>query len=104
MTVPASSLSKKQLSNYLPQGMSPHLLPCLNTQKRAILRALHHDTPKALHDDEDDESDEDETSTNEIAFQQLADVLTGTVTRGEGNVCLLGPRGSGKTSVRANAL
>jgi origin recognition complex subunit 4 len=108
ITFPASSPSKKRFSSkqtHLPQEMSPHLHPCLNAQKRAILRALHHDIPKALHDDDDDESEEDETSTNEIAFQQLTDVLTGTVTRGEGNSCLLlGPRGSGKTSVRASAL
>jgi hypothetical protein len=38
--------------------------------------------------------------TNIAAFQQLKDLLVGTVSRGEGNSCfVLGPRGSGKTTV-----
>jgi origin recognition complex subunit 4 len=48
-----------------------------------------------------DEEGDDSLQTNTIASQQLSDLLTGTVTRGEGNSCLvLGPRGSGKTRVR----
>ena len=49
----------------------------------------------------DTEGDHDETpSTNELAYDDLCDLLTGSVVRGEGNSCLLiGPRGSGKTRV-----
>lgn len=49
----------------------------------------------------DTEGDQDETpSTNELAYDDLCDLLTGSVVRGEGNSCLLvGPRGSGKTRV-----
>ena len=49
----------------------------------------------------DAEEDQDETpSTNELAYDDLCDLLTGSVARGEGNSCLLiGPRGSGKTRV-----
>jgi hypothetical protein len=108
ITLPASSPSKKRTSckqTHLPQEIPTRLYPCLNAQKRAILRALHHNAPKTLYGEEDEESEGDETATNETAFQQLTDVLTGTVTRGEGNSCLLlGPRGSGKTSVRESAL
>ncbi|KAF8238705.1 hypothetical protein L208DRAFT_1429666 [Tricholoma matsutake] len=100
--LPASSPSKMRLTynpTELPQEIPPHLHSCLDVQKRAILRALHHNAPKALYGNEYEES-EDEAATNEIAFQQLMNVLTGTVNRGEGNSCLiLGPRGSGKTSL-----
>ena len=106
--LPASSPSKNQLSCkqiHLPQEIPPHLHPCLVAQKKAILRALHHGAHMAFHGDEDEENEEDETATNEVAFQQVTDLLIGTVTRGEGNSCLLlGPRGSGKTSVRVRAL
>ena len=49
----------------------------------------------------DTEADQDETpSTNELAYDDLCDLLTGSAVRGEGNSCLLiGPRGSGKTRV-----
>ena len=49
----------------------------------------------------DTEGDQDETpSTNELAYDDLCDLLAGSVVRGEGNSCLLvGPRGSGKTRV-----
>ncbi|KAJ7228601.1 origin recognition complex subunit 4 C-terminus-domain-containing protein [Mycena pura] len=63
----------------------------LNAQKREILRATQN--PPNLVDDDDD-------STNRITSKQLIDLLRGTVVRGEGNSCLLlGPRGSGKTSI-----
>ena len=50
----------------------------------------------------DMEGDQGETPpANELAFDDLCDLLTGSVVRGEGNSCLLiGPRGSGKTRVR----
>jgi hypothetical protein len=107
-TIPlaASSPSKRRLSHeqtYPPQGLSSHLHPCFNGQKRAILRALHQPLVKSFWCDEDEESEDDELATNEIAFQQLTEVLNGTLTRGEGNSCLLlGPRGSGKTTVRVS--
>ena len=38
---------------------------------------------------------------NDLAYDDLCDLLTGSIVRGEGNSCLLiGPRGSGKTRVR----
>jgi len=72
-----------------------HYHPCLQAQKRAIMAALRN--PPEL----DTEGDQDETpSTNELAYDDLCDLLTGSVVRGEGNSCLLiGPRGSGKTRV-----
>ena len=70
---------------------------CLTLQKRQSLRALHHIAASEI--DEQENSDEAQTA-NQIVFQQLCDLVEGTVIRGEGNSCLLlGPRGSGKTSV-----
>ncbi|KAH6915790.1 origin recognition complex subunit 4 [Coprinopsis sp. MPI-PUGE-AT-0042] len=70
-----------------------HLVPCLNAQKRAVLRALQ--KPPVIPA----EADEPELD-NEVAYQQLKGLLDGTVKRNEGNSCLmLGPRGSGKTRV-----
>ncbi|KIM46155.1 hypothetical protein M413DRAFT_16890 [Hebeloma cylindrosporum] len=62
----------------------------LNLYKQAILRNLHSpDTrPSSLS----------QSSVNDIASKQLSDLINGTVTRAEGNSCLLlGPRGSGKS-------
>ena len=72
-----------------------HYHPCLQAQKRAIMAALRN--PPEL----DAEDDQDETpSTNELAYDDLCDLFTGGVARGEGNSCvLIGPRGSGKTRV-----
>src|ERR1700722_9972527 len=79
----------------LPRKLPEHLHSCLYAQKRAILRALQ--DPQGFRADEDTD---DDVPTNDIAFQQLCELLNGTVTRGEGNSCLLiGPRGSGKTRV-----
>ncbi|KAF8897561.1 origin recognition complex subunit 4 C-terminus-domain-containing protein [Infundibulicybe gibba] len=65
---------------------------CFNKQKRAILRMLQK-PPNLVYEDEDDQP-----PTNDVAIEQLAHLLEGTVLRGEGNSCLvLGPRGSGKT-------
>jgi origin recognition complex subunit 4 len=51
----------------------------------------------------EEQEEEDGPLTNTVASQQLSDLLIGTVTRGEGNSCLLlGPRGSGKTRVRSD--
>lgn len=49
----------------------------------------------------DPEGDLDKTpSSNELAYDDLRDLLTGSVVRGEGNSCfLMGPRGSGKSRV-----
>ena len=72
-----------------------HYHPCLQAQKRAIMAALNN--PPEL----DPEGDQDKTpSSNELAYDDLRDLLTGSVVRGEGNSCLLmGPRGSGKSRV-----
>ncbi|KIJ20046.1 hypothetical protein PAXINDRAFT_107733 [Paxillus involutus ATCC 200175] len=79
----------------LPKALPPHLAPCLRSQKRSILGALHSCSVSS-----EDSSDAGEPSTNATAYTQLQDLLTGTVIRGEGNSCLLlGPRGSGKTTL-----
>ncbi|KAK7695834.1 hypothetical protein QCA50_000472 [Cerrena zonata] len=71
------------------------LHPCLRAQKTAILKALHK-TPPLI----EQEDDEDETSANALAYEQLTELLKGTVLRGEGNSCILtGPPGSGKTQM-----
>lgn len=80
----------------LPSVLSSHLVPCLRLQKRAILGALQSESLSL-----EDIDDPDHSSTNSTAYTQLHELLHGTTTRGEGNSCLLlGPRGSGKTSVR----
>ncbi|EGO27556.1 hypothetical protein SERLADRAFT_367118 [Serpula lacrymans var. lacrymans S7.9] len=77
----------------IPTSIPAHLYPCLNVQKRALLSSLRNYHPAC------DPQDDDGPATNAIAYTQLQDLLTGTITRGEGNSCLLlGPRGSGKTS------
>ncbi|KAF4602009.1 hypothetical protein EYR40_005210 [Pleurotus pulmonarius] len=94
---PLPSPKKNQMRS---TGVAPsntrHVGPCLNMQKRAVLRAL-----QSLPDARADEGDEDEEQPrNEIVMQQLDDLLKATVTRGEGNSCLLlGPRGSGKSRI-----
>ncbi|KAF8450267.1 origin recognition complex subunit 4 C-terminus-domain-containing protein [Boletus edulis BED1] len=78
----------------LPGVLPAHLVPCLRLQKRAILGALKSSQSSEVIDDEDP------LSTNSTAYTQLHNLLHGTTTRGEGNSCLLlGPRGSGKTSL-----
>jgi len=64
--------------------------PWLNAQKKAILHTLQ--APTATVDMSDDQKS---------AKGILQDLLLGTVSRSEGNSCLvLGPRGSGKSTVR----
>ncbi|KAJ3778859.1 origin recognition complex subunit 4 C-terminus-domain-containing protein [Lentinula raphanica] len=83
---PVRSPSRRTLKGNLPQ----HLHDSLMIQKRAVLHALQN--PPTIS------SEDDESSTNEAAVQQVSELLDGTVMRGEGNSCLLlGPRGSGKT-------
>ncbi|RDB22882.1 Origin recognition complex subunit 4 [Hypsizygus marmoreus] len=83
-----------------PHDITSHLHPCLNAQKRAILQCLQNPS-----DIMDDGNDDEEPSTNAVAFQQLESILAGSVTRGEGNSCLLlGPRGSGKTRLVERSL
>ncbi|KAF9247072.1 origin recognition complex subunit 4 C-terminus-domain-containing protein [Melanogaster broomeanus] len=84
----------------LPDVLPVHLAPCLRSQKRAILAALRSHSLTS-----EDSSDEEQFSTNATAYAQLQDLLVGTVTRGEGNSCLLlGPRGSGKTTLVERAI
>ncbi|KAI0677190.1 origin recognition complex subunit 4 C-terminus-domain-containing protein [Trametes maxima] len=85
----------------LPKVLPPHLHPFLDLQKRAILKALQR--PPEV--DEIDVYGEDYPPTNNLAYEQLGDLLSGTVTRGEGNSCLLiGPSGSGKTQMVERAI
>ncbi|KAG6831601.1 hypothetical protein H0H92_009074 [Tricholoma furcatifolium] len=95
---PPSSPTKKKDTNFsslarLPKVLPDHLHPCLYAQKRAILKAAQCPSHVGV-----DESNEEEPCTNDVAAQQLTSLLNGTITRGEGNSCLvLGPRGSGKS-------
>ncbi|KAF7306815.1 AAA domain-containing protein [Mycena indigotica] len=75
-----------------PRPIAPlNATNCLDLQKRQILRVLQHPLDLDV---------EEEGSPSRIASQQLSDLLSGTVERGEGNSCMLvGPRGSGKTSI-----
>ncbi|GLB33839.1 putative origin recognition complex (ORC) subunit 4 C-terminus [Lyophyllum shimeji] len=99
---PHASPSKKKVTTLSSPTRLPHVLPhhlhvCLNAQKRAILHALRH-PPEFDDGDAGDGDEESEPSTNSVAAQQLTSLLEGTVSRGEGNSCLvLGPRGSGKS-------
>ena len=78
-------------------SLPEHSHPLLERQKRAIMESLQH--PPEL--EEVDLYGEDYPPTNTTAYEQLNDLLMGTVTRGEGNSCMLiGPSGSGKTQVR----
>lgn len=83
----------------LPTSLPSHLSPCLTAQKRAIFAALQEAPEFSTRADDDD----DGPLTNTIASQQLGALLAGTMTRDEGNSCLiLGPRGSGKSRVRSS--
>lgn len=64
----------------------------LNLYKREILKNLHSPDSKSLS--------LNQSSVNDTASKQLSDLINGSVTRAEGNSCLLlGPRGSGKSRV-----
>ncbi|KAK0468397.1 origin recognition complex subunit 4 C-terminus-domain-containing protein [Desarmillaria tabescens] len=76
---------------------------CLNSQKYAILHALHNMSNIQLEDDPEDDDDVDQM--NASTAENLDELLRGTVERGEGNSCLLlGPRGTGKTMMLEHAL
>ncbi len=92
-------LAALQASPSRPMRELPlHLHVCLQAQKRISLKSLQNLSTLDLS--RDTGGDEDETPTNAVAFEQLCDLLKGTIDRGEGNSCLLtGPRGSGKTHV-----
>ncbi|KAI0758059.1 origin recognition complex subunit 4 C-terminus-domain-containing protein [Fomes fomentarius] len=88
-------------SDDLPHILPDHLRPLLDHQKRAILKSLQH--PPEI--DEIELYGEDYPPTNSAAYEQLTDLLTGSVVRGEGNSCLLiGPSGSGKTQMVERAI
>jgi origin recognition complex subunit 4 len=88
----ATQFPSKSCSLLTSKQLSDQFHPCLNAQKKAILQALH--TPSKLF------QVEEENNGEKPAKQQLESLLLGTVTRSEGNSCLLlGPRGSGKSSV-----
>ncbi|CDO69574.1 hypothetical protein BN946_scf184759.g14 [Trametes cinnabarina] len=90
------SRTKGMEDDGLPKVIPPRLHPLVERQRRAMLKALQR--PPEL--DEIDVYGEDYPPTNRVANEQLSDLLIGTVTRGEGNSCLLiGPSGSGKTQI-----
>ncbi|EMD40724.1 hypothetical protein CERSUDRAFT_111303 [Gelatoporia subvermispora B] len=81
----------------LPHTLPVELEPCLQLQKHAIMRSLR-DLPDIVAQD-------DHVSANATAYEQLSNLLRGTVLRGEGNSCLLiGPRGSGKSRLVEKAI
>ncbi|KAI0737729.1 origin recognition complex subunit 4 C-terminus-domain-containing protein [Daedaleopsis nitida] len=86
----------KQTPDQLPAVLPDRLHPLLNRQKRSILRSLQR--PPEI--DEIEVYGEDYPPTYTAAYEQLGELLTGSVVRGEGNSCLLiGPSGSGKTQM-----
>ncbi|KAI0716033.1 AAA ATPase domain-containing protein [Cerioporus squamosus] len=90
-----------QRTDGLPRDLPEDLHPLLERQKRAILRSLQQ--PPEI--DEIEVYGEDYPPTNTLAYEQLRDLLTGSVVRGEGNSCLLiGPSGSGKTQMVERAI
>ncbi|KAI6113651.1 origin recognition complex subunit 4 C-terminus-domain-containing protein [Pisolithus thermaeus] len=83
----------------LPQVLPAHLTASLRLQQRATLASLQ--TPNPFAEEDNDVP----PSANVTASRQLQDLLFGSVTRGEGNSCLLlGPRGSGKTKIVEQAI
>ena len=101
-TVETSTPSKCPQPTSSPQR-PPHILPlylhpCLTAQKRAIMAALHH--PADYDVNNEDDGDDEQPHANTASLQELSSLLAGTVSRGEGNSCLvLGPRSSGKSRV-----
>ncbi|KAJ3576191.1 hypothetical protein NP233_g584 [Leucocoprinus birnbaumii] len=94
----ATILSNKTPSKTYGLLASKHLpsqfYPCLNAQKKAILQSLHSSSDICSNTEGDND-----------AKRLLQDLLQGTVTRSEGNSCLLlGPRGSGKSMVLEQCL
>ncbi|KAF8655314.1 hypothetical protein AX16_003211 [Volvariella volvacea WC 439] len=81
-------------ADQLPRSLPPEFSPCLIRQKQNILNALRR--PPLFHGLGD--KDDDGPTMNEVACNQLKNLLDGTVNRGEGNSCLImGPRGTGKS-------
>jgi origin recognition complex subunit 4 len=77
--------------------LTADLYPCLNAQKRAILRALQNPPVSGEEEDDDEELG---APSNVVALQQLSELFEGTTERAESNSCIvLGPIGSGKTHV-----
>ncbi|EKM59522.1 uncharacterized protein PHACADRAFT_88636 [Phanerochaete carnosa HHB-10118-sp] len=84
------------------RDLSADLGSCLEAQKKATLKALHEISVLSQIPDDGDEAQQ---STNAVAYEQLRNLLKGTVERGEGNSCLVvGPKGSGKTQVIERAI
>ncbi|KAF8913928.1 origin recognition complex subunit 4 C-terminus-domain-containing protein [Gymnopilus junonius] len=85
--MPSPSSTSTDTSSALPE----HLDFSLRLQKRAIFRSLRSSKQQTFNA---------EPSVNDIATRQLADLVDGTMTRAEGNSCLLlGPRSSGKSKM-----
>ena len=79
-----------------PGALTDLLRPLLERQKRSMLKSLQQ--PPEL--EEIELYGEDYPPANTAAYEQLSELLAGTVVRGEGNSCMLiGPSGSGKTQV-----
>jgi origin recognition complex subunit 4 len=88
------ALSSQQDPVMSASGLHQRLWPCFYRQKQAMLAALRRPSIPP------DCRDEDAAVSNDVALKQLDDLLRGTLSRGEGNSCLLlGPRNSGKSWV-----
>lgn len=84
----------------LPHVLPSHLHSNLASQKREALKAL---SSMSVPEQDNEGSNGYERQPNAVTFQQLSELLKGTMTRNEGNSCLIiGPRGSGKTQVRVS--
>ena len=81
----------------LPKTLSHHQALLLQVQKQTILRRF---ADPSFNFEELNSSNPDESLPNQVALQQLEDILSGSIERSEGNSCLvLGPSGSGKSKV-----
>ncbi|KAG6861587.1 hypothetical protein C0995_014494 [Termitomyces sp. Mi166 len=101
---PKRKLISLSPSIHIPRVLPNHLHACLVAQKRAILQAIQR-PPEVVNIHNDDDENEDSSSTNKVAAEQLTGLLSGTINRGEGNSCLiLGPRGSGKSRLLAQCI
>ncbi|PBL02589.1 hypothetical protein ARMGADRAFT_955041 [Armillaria gallica] len=104
-TPPPTSPSKRSrtLINLASGSLPLQFHECLNSQKYAILHALRNMSNIQLEDNTEDDDGVDQTNTS--TSQNLDELLSGTVERGEGNSCLLlGPRGTGKSMMLERAL
>ncbi|KXN89615.1 Origin recognition complex subunit 4 [Leucoagaricus sp. SymC.cos] len=91
-TAPSLRSPSKGQSLFIAKQLPLRFHPCLNAQKKAILQTLNPSSQFC--------SNEADNANEKTTKKQLEDILRGTIERSEGNSCLLlGPRGSGKSTI-----